>query len=93
MELISTISLINNESKIWKSICEVFSRIWNMDSLRICNWDRMAMIWFYLHCVTAIVIVIADARGTLEPTINKWEKKLGIPVPEEVDVEAIIREQ
>jgi hypothetical protein len=53
----------------------------------------MAMIWFYLHCVTAIVIVIADARGTLEPTINKWEKKLGIPVPEEVDVEAIIREQ
>ena len=51
------------------------------------------MIWFYLHCVTAIVIVIADARGTLEHTINKWEKKLGIPVPEEVDVEAIIREQ
>ena len=27
----------------------------------------------------------ADARGTLEPTINKWEKKLGIPVPEVQD--------
>jgi len=41
------------------------------------------LIWFYTHC--AIVIVIADARGTLEPTINKWEKKLGIPVPEVQD--------
>ena len=40
------------------------------------------MIWFYLHCVTAIVILIADANGTLEPTVKKWEKKLGIPVPE-----------
>jgi|TARA_R110002110_G_scaffold149465_2_gene340799 hypothetical protein len=34
--------------------------------------------------VIAIVIVIADARGTLEPTIKSWEKKLGIPVPEEI---------
>ncbi len=51
------------------------------------------MIWFYLHCVIAIVIVIADAKGTLEPTVKCWEKKLGIPVPEEVDGEAIIREQ
>ena len=51
------------------------------------------MTWFYLHCVIAIVIVIADARGTLEPTVKKWEKKLGIPVPEEVDAEADIREQ
>ena len=43
------------------------------------------MIWFYLHCVIAIVILIADAKGTLEPTIKNWEKKLGIPVPEEVE--------
>ena len=43
------------------------------------------MIWFYLHCVTAIVILIADANGTLEPTVKKWEKKLGIPVPEVKD--------
>jgi len=33
--------------------------------------------------VIAVVILIADARGTLEPTIKNWEKKLGIPVPEE----------
>ena len=45
---------------------------------------RKYMTWFYLHCVIAIVIVIADARGTLEPTIKSWEKKLGIPVPEEI---------
>ena len=49
------------------------------------------MIWFYTHCVIAIVILIADARGTLEPAVKSWEKKLGIPVPEvveEVDVES-----
>ena len=49
------------------------------------------VIWFYTHCVIAIVIVIADARGTLEPTVKSWEKKVGIPVPEvveEVDVES-----
>tara|TARA_E500000305_G_C3874192_1_gene166576 strand:- start:273 stop:434 length:162 start_codon:yes stop_codon:yes gene_type:complete len=42
------------------------------------------MIWFYTHCVIAVVILIADAKGTLEPTVKAWEKKLGIPVPEEV---------
>jgi len=41
--------------------------------------------WFYLHCVIAVVVLIADARGTLEPTIKAWEKKLGIPVPEEIE--------
>ena len=43
------------------------------------------MLWFYTHCVIAVVILIADARGTLEPTVKAWEKKLGIPVPEEQD--------
>ena len=38
------------------------------------------MTWFYLHCVIAIVIVIADARGTLEPTVKDLEQKFGIPV-------------
>ncbi len=36
------------------------------------------MIWFYTLCVTAIAIVIADAKGTLEPAINKFEEKIGI---------------
>ena len=38
------------------------------------------MIWFYTHCVIAVVILIADAKGTLEPTVKKIEQKLGIPV-------------
>ena len=36
--------------------------------------------WFYLHCVVAVIILIADARGTLEPTVEKWEQKFGIPI-------------
>ena len=38
------------------------------------------MTWFYLHCVIAIVVLIADARGTLEPTVKDLEQKFGIPV-------------
>ena len=38
------------------------------------------MLWFYIHCVIAIVILIADAKGTLEPTVKKIEEKFGIPV-------------
>ena len=37
------------------------------------------MAWFYTHCLIAIVILIADANGTLEPTVKKIEQKLGIP--------------
>ena len=41
-------------------------------------------IWFKAHVLLAIIILVADAKGTLEPTVKAWEKKLGIPVPEEV---------
>ena len=36
------------------------------------------MIWFYTLCVTAVAIEIADAKGTLEPAVNKFEEKIGI---------------
>ena len=36
------------------------------------------MTWFYTLCATAIVSVIADAKGTLEPAVNKFEEKIGI---------------
>ena len=36
------------------------------------------MTLFYTLCVAAIVIVIADVKGTLEPAVNKFEEKLGI---------------
>ena len=38
------------------------------------------MLWFYLDCVIAIVILIADANGKLEPAVKQIEQKLGIPV-------------
>jgi len=34
--------------------------------------------WFYLHCVIAVIILIADDKGTLEPAVNKFEEKIGI---------------
>ena len=36
--------------------------------------------WFYTHCVIAIIILIADATGKLEPAVKQIEQKLGIPV-------------
>ena len=36
------------------------------------------MTWFYFHCILAIVILIADARGTLEPSLNAFEKRIGL---------------
>ncbi|OUX54032.1 MAG: hypothetical protein CBE47_01770 [Pelagibacteraceae bacterium TMED287] len=36
------------------------------------------MEWFYFHCVLALVIIISDHNGTLEPTINKFEERIGI---------------
>ena len=39
------------------------------------------MTWFYLHCVVAVVILIADAKGILEPAVNKFEEKIGIYTP------------
>ena len=38
------------------------------------------MTWFYTLCVVSVAILISDARGTLEPTVKKWEQKLWIPV-------------
>ena len=35
---------------------------------------------FKAHIVLALDILIADARGTLEPAVKKIEQKLGIPV-------------
>ena len=32
------------------------------------------------HIVLALVILIADEKGTLEPAVKKIEQKLGIPV-------------
>ena len=47
--------------------------------------------WFYVHCVLALVLIVTDANGTLEPTVNEFEKRVGIyqePTEEEEDIES-----
>ena len=34
--------------------------------------------WFWTHVVAAILIIWGDSNGTLEPTVNKFEERLGI---------------
>ena len=38
----------------------------------------MNLTWFYFHCVLALVIVVKDYNGTLEPALNKFEESIGI---------------
>ena len=38
------------------------------------------MSWGYFMCGLSAIILISDWNGTLEPTVKKWEEKLGIPV-------------
>ena len=37
-------------------------------------------LWFKIHVLVSLAILISDARGTLEPTVKKIEQKFGIPV-------------
>ena len=38
-------------------------------------------LWFKAHVLLAIIMLIADAKGTLEPAVNKFEEKIGIYTP------------
>ena len=38
-------------------------------------------LWMKAHVLLAIIILIADAKGTLEPALNKFEEKIGIYTP------------
>ena len=43
--------------------------------------------WFWTHVVAALLIIWGDSNGTLEPALDKFEKRLGIRTelpPEEV---------
>ena len=41
--LIQHLNHLNNESEVWRLFWKGFSRLWNMDSIRICNWDRLVV--------------------------------------------------
>ena len=34
--------------------------------------------WFYLHIVLALVIIVKDYTGTLEASLDRFEKKVGL---------------
>ncbi len=34
--------------------------------------------WFYFHCVLALVILVKDYNGTLEESLNNFEKSIGL---------------
>tara|TARA_B100000902_G_C26942210_1_gene731616 strand:+ start:429 stop:680 length:252 start_codon:yes stop_codon:yes gene_type:complete len=36
------------------------------------------MNWFYFHCVLALVILVKDYNGTLEESLDNFEKKIGL---------------
>ena len=37
--------------------------------------------WFYFHCVLAIIILVKDYNGTLEESLDRFEKKIGLYTP------------
>ena len=42
--------------------------------------------WFYFHVVLALIIIVTDANGTLEPAVNKFEQKIGLYTPPDTTV-------
>ena len=48
----------------------------------------MNLTWFYFHCVLAIIILVKDYNGTLEESLNDFEKKIGLYTePDTTDLE------
>ena len=37
--------------------------------------------WFYFHIVLALIIIVKDYNGTLEESLNNFEKKIGLYTP------------
>ena len=38
----------------------------------------MNLTWFYFHCVLTLVIIYKDYNGTLEESLNNFEKSIGL---------------
>ena len=48
----------------------------------------MNLTWFYFHCVLALVILVKDYNGTLEASVDRFEKSIGLyRVPDTTDTE------
>ena len=38
----------------------------------------MNLTWFYFHCVLALIVLVKDYNGTLEESLDRFEKKIGL---------------
>ena len=38
----------------------------------------MNLTWFYFHIVLALILLVKDYNGTLEESLNNFEKKVGL---------------
>jgi hypothetical protein len=48
----------------------------------------MNLTWFYFHCVIALVILVKDYNGTLEDSLDRFEKSIGLYTePDTTDTE------
>ena len=48
----------------------------------------MNLTWFYFHCVLAMVILVKDYNGTLEDSLDRFEKSIGLYTePDTADTE------
>ena len=41
----------------------------------------MNLTWFYFHIVLALILLVKDYNGTLEESLNNFEKKIGLYTP------------
>ncbi len=48
----------------------------------------MNLTWFYFHCVISMVILVKDYNGTLEDSLDRFEKSIGLYTePDTTDTE------
>jgi hypothetical protein len=45
--------------------------------------------WFYFHVGLALIIIVTDANGTLEPAVNKFEQSIGLYTPPDSSYEEV----
>jgi len=41
----------------------------------------MNLTWFYFHIALALIVLVKDYNGTLEESLNNFEKKIGLYTP------------
>ena len=42
--------------------------------------------WFYFHVALALIVLVKDYNGTLEESLNDFEKKIGLYTPPDTSI-------